>query len=192
MLTSGAIFYRGKPFDPKTAILSDMQSPDVNPHGFGASAVGTAVSAILLAPTATVYYLRLRRGHPLLALAGLVMFAVGMVSAVAIGILAPFTHGYTPLHVQLASTAFIGISTGTWLHLLAARAAPVLLAFQLGAVLLLVFLCYGPVEFTNGRLLTSLAFWEWVLCVECGLALWALARGIEAKTAVNMPPSDAR
>jgi hypothetical protein len=182
MLTSGASFYRGKPFDPKAAILSDMQSPDENPHGFGASAVGTALSAILLGPAATVFYLQLRKGHPLLAAAGLVMFTAGIVSAVAVGILAPFTHGYTPLHVQLASAAFIGISAGTWLHLLAARAAWTLLVVQLATVVLLIFLCYGPVNFRNDRLLTSLAFWEWVLCLNCGLALCVLAKRIQAKS----------
>jgi hypothetical protein len=158
-----------------------MQSPDENPHGFGASAAGTAVSAILLLPAVTVFYLQLRKDHPIVALSGLVMFALGMVSAVALSVLSPVTHGYSPLHIQLASAAFIGISTGTWLHLLAARAAPSLLVLQLGVLLLLVFLCYGPVDFDNDRLLTSLAFWEWVLCVDCGLALWALAKKIEAK-----------
>jgi hypothetical protein len=49
MLVSGMIFYRGKPFDPKAAILSDLQSPNENPHGYGLAAVGLAFFAILLA-----------------------------------------------------------------------------------------------------------------------------------------------
>lgn len=186
-LTSAAIFYEGKPLDPKAAILSVIQSPDENPRGFGASAAGTAISAILLAPAAAVFYMRLRKRRPLLALAGAILLAAGIVSAVAIGILAPFTHGYSPLHVQLASAAFIGIAAGAWIHLFAIRAAPVLLVNQLGAVLLLVFLCYGPLNFDNYRFVTSLALWEWVLCLDCGLALWALAKAIEAKTDVKMP-----
>ncbi len=175
-LVSGMIFYKGKPFDPKAAILSDLQSPDENPHGYGVAAVGTALFAILLAPATPVFYQCLQKEHPKLSLAGAVAFAVGLASAIGIGVLAPFTHGYTPLHVQLASVAFIGICAGVWFNLLAARAAPALLIFQLAALLIVISLCYGPVDFNNNRLLTSLAFWEWVLCLDCGVALWALAR----------------
>jgi hypothetical protein len=178
MLVSGTIFFRGKPFDAKAAVLSDLQSPDENPHGYGVAAAGTALSAFLLAPATAVFYRCLRKEHPKLSLAGAMAFAVGLSSAVSLGILAPFTHGYTPLHVQLASAAFIGICAGAWFHLLAARAAPTLLIFQLAALLIAIFLCYGPMDFNNDRLFTSLAFWEWVLCLDCGVALWALGRGL--------------
>jgi hypothetical protein len=176
MVISGSIFYKGKPLDPKAAILSDLQSPDENPDGYGVAAAGTALFAILLAPATLVFYYSLQKEHPKLSMAGAIAFAVGLTSAVGIGILAPFTHGYTPLHIQLASAAFIGIGTGAWLNLLAARAAPALLVFQFAALLVVVFLCYGPVDFNNDRLLTSLAFWEWILCLDCGVALWELAR----------------
>ena len=56
--------------------------------------------------------------------------------------------------------------------------AAALLIAQLAALLLVIFLCYGPVDFNNDRLLTSLAFWEWVLCLDCDVALWALDRGL--------------
>ena len=180
MAISGVIFYRGRPLEAKAAILSDLESPDDNPRGYAASAVGTALSAILLAPAVAGFYQRLRTGRPALALAGAVLFAAGLAAAVAIGILAPFTHGYTPLHVQLASAAFIGIFSGTLLHLLTARAAPGWLAFQFFALLALVYLCYGPVEFDNSRFLTGLAFWEWLLCADCAVALWVLAGKIQA------------
>jgi hypothetical protein len=179
MMISGAIFYRGKPFDPKAAILSDLESPDDNPHGYGASAAGTAICGILLAPAAIVFYQRLRKGRPMLAVTGAAMFALGLGAAVAIGILAPFTRGYTPVHVQLASAAFIGICGGTLFHLVAARTAPALIAVQCGTVLFLVYLYFGPEFFNNDRLLTSLAFWEWLLCIDCGVGLWALAGAIE-------------
>ena len=179
-LASGAIFYHGRSFDVKAAILSDLQSPDENPHGYKALAAGIALSATLLVPSVIVFYRQLCGKHPRLATAGAVMFAVGTGSAIAVGVLAPFTHGYSPLHVQLASAAFIGIAAGTVLYLLAARASRTLLFFQLGVLLLLAFLCYGPIDFDNSHLLTGLAFWEWVLLADCGVALWALARVIES------------
>jgi hypothetical protein len=132
-------------------------------------------------PAAALFYRHLRNVRPKLALAGVAVLSIGSAAAIGVGILAPFTHGYSPLHVQLASASFIGVSAGTLANLLAARAAPALVIFQSAALLLLVFLCYGPVEFSNDRLLTSLAFWEWVLCVECGAALWVLSGAICCK-----------
>ena len=110
---------------------------------------------------------------------------VGLAAAVAVGLLAPFTHGYTPLHVQLASAAFVGVCAGTLLHLFAAGAGRALLIVQVAILLSLIFLCYGPVNFDNGRLLTSLAFSEWVLCLDCAVALWVLARGIEGMAGIS-------
>jgi hypothetical protein len=179
LILSGAIFFRGKAFEPKSAIISDLASPDDNPRGYGASAAGTAIAGILLTPAAMMFYRRLRKGQPKLALAGAIMFALGLGAAVAIGILAPFTHGYTPVHIQLAYAAFIGICGGVLLHLIAARAARGLIALQCAVLLFLVYLYVGPELFTNDRLLTSLAFWEWVLCVDCAVGLWALACVIE-------------
>jgi hypothetical protein len=181
-LFSAEIFFRSRPFDVKAAVLSDLQSPDDNPRGYAASAIGTAVFAILLAPATIVFHRRLLKQSPRLAWAGSTGFAIGLASAIAIGALAPTTHGYTPLHIQLASAAFIGISAGTLLHLAAARAAPSLLLFQLVALVTLIFLCYGPVEFKNDRLFTCLAFWEWVLCLDCAAASWALAVAVEMPT----------
>jgi len=85
------------------------------------AAVGTVLFAILLAPATIVFYQCLQKEYPKLSLAAVILFAVGLTSGVSIGILAPFTHGYSPLHIQLASASFIGIFGGTWLNLLAAR-----------------------------------------------------------------------
>ena len=106
LLVSGVVFYRGRSFDPKAAIFSDLQSPDENPHGYGAAAAGTSLCAMLLAPAAVTFCVRLWRRRPLLTLPGAVWFAAGLGSAIAIGFLAPLTRGYSPLHVQLAYAAF--------------------------------------------------------------------------------------
>jgi glucan phosphoethanolaminetransferase (alkaline phosphatase superfamily) len=176
---SGAVFFRGKPFDAKQAIISDLESTDDNPHGYGASAVGMAISAVLLAPAAVVFYRSLQRARPYLARAGAAMFAIGLGAAIAIGFLAPFTHGYSDLHVRLAFAAFIGISGGTLLHLIAARSGQVLIAVQSAVLIFLVYL-YLRTDyfFDDSHLLTSLAFWEWMLCLDCGIALWRLASAI--------------
>src|SRR4051794_2598096 len=81
MLASAAIFYSGKAFDPKQAVLSDLQSPDENPRGYGPSAASTAISAVLLAPAVALFHGRLRTHSPMLSLAGAVMFAAGLACA---------------------------------------------------------------------------------------------------------------
>ena len=179
LLASAWTFFRDRPFDGKQIIVSDLLSPDDNPHGYAVLAGGIIISALLLGPAAAIFHRSLENKRPYFVLAGTLGLAVGIASAIAIGILAPITHDYTPLHIQLASATFVGVLAGTWCHLLAARAAGSLIRFQFAALLAVVFLCYGPVEFNNQRLLTSLAFWEWVVYADCGAALWAVARAVE-------------
>jgi hypothetical protein len=52
MLIACAFYFHGKPFDFKSAIISDLESPEENPSGYGASAAGTAVCGLLLMPVA--------------------------------------------------------------------------------------------------------------------------------------------
>lgn len=192
LIISGTIFYRGKPFDVEAAVISDLESPDENPHGYGAAAAGTAVAGVLLVPAAIMFYQRLRKDGPALALAGAALFAMGLGAAIAIGVLAPFTRGYSPLHIQLAFATFIGICGGASAWLFAARAARVLVVFQSAVFLFLGYLYFTPDFFSNDRLLTSLGFWEWMLCADCAVALWFLAGAVaslekttEASTAVS-------
>lgn len=180
-VAAAVMFFGGRGFDAKELILSDLQSPDDNPRGYAIAAVGVGVTAILLTPVVLVFHRALRPLRPRSARAGTVAFALGLLAAFGIGVMAPFTHDYTPLHVALASTAFLGISAGAWLHLLAANAGRRLLVFQFAAVLAVAFLSCGPVQFDNHRLLTSLAFWEWVLCGDCAAVLWVLARAVERR-----------
>jgi len=180
LVVSGAIFFHDKPFDAKAAIISDLESPNENPSGYEPSAAATTISGVLLVPPVVVFYRRLRNDRPWLAKAGAATFTFGLCAAIAIGILAPFTRGYSPLHIQLAFIAFIGICGGTWFHLVAARASPVLIGFQGTVTAFLLYLYFGPNFFNNDHLLTSLALWEWILCLDCGIALWLLARRVKA------------
>jgi hypothetical protein len=184
---SGAIFYHGKPFDVRRAIISDLVSIDENPRGYVASAAGMAALGILLIPAPVVFYRRLRH-RPWLAWGGVLLFALALAGAIAIGVLAPFTHGYSDLHVQLAFAAFVGITGGTLLHLIAARSGRVLIAIEIAVVAALVYLYFRPdFIFNNDHLLTGLAFWEWMLCLNCGIALWRLASAVEAAAAEREP-----
>jgi len=166
-------------------VISDLQSPEENPAGYGAAAVGTATAAVLLIPAAVFFHGRLSRVRRKVAWAGTALFATGLATAVAIGVLAPFTRDYTPVHIQLAFAAFTGVCGGTlawWIVAALGAREPwmmALAAVQCGVLLFLVYLYFTPHFFHNQGLLTSLAFWEWVLCADCAVSLWLLAAGLE-------------
>jgi hypothetical protein len=94
------------------ALISWLQSPGANPHGYLFATAGTALSGILLAPVALMFYRRLSAIHRALAATGPLFFAAGLLAAVLIGCLAPFPQTYEHLHIPLAYATFIGISTG--------------------------------------------------------------------------------
>jgi hypothetical protein len=179
LVASAAVFFYGRSFDLKAAILSDLESPTENPHGYGVAAAAIVACGVLLAAMVVVFTRYTRMRSPVLALAGGWVSAFGVGAVLAIGALAPFTSGYSPLHIQLAYAAFAGICGGTVLLLAAARANAVVIAAQFVVFLFVVYLYFGPDFMSNDRLLTSLAFWEWMLCCDCGVALWLLARAVE-------------
>jgi len=179
LVISAAIFYRGRPFDLKSVIISDLESPGENPRGYGVAAAGTAICGALLIPAVVVFYRRVRKRRAL-AITGAALFAIGLGAAIAIGLLAPSTRGYTPVHVQLAYAAFIGIAAGTVVYLAAVGGVRWLVWLQCGVVVFLLYLYFGPEFFTNDWLWRSLAFCEWMLCADCGVALWVLARRVAA------------
>jgi hypothetical protein len=202
-LVASLFYFSEKPFDIKAAVISDLESPEDNPRGYGAAAAGTAVCGILLIPAAaaTLSYSRLRVVRRKLALLGAALFAAGLAAAIAVGFLAPFTRDYTPLHIQLAFAAFIGICSGTLVcSIIAALRAletgdswgPRLVAMVVvqGSVLLfLVYLYFTPHFFNCKGLLTSLAFWEWLLCADCVVSLWILTAALDAISTRYTPPS---
>lgn len=175
VIVSGTVFYRGKRFDANNAVISDFVPPDNNPNGYGALAAATSMVGILLAAAAAKSYRRLKKERAKLTLAGAFLFALGSAAAIMIGILAPFTRGYSPLHIQLAFAAFFGICGGLLLHLLAARGPAFLIALQGAALVFLALLYCGVLSFSGSHLVTSLAFWEWTLCADCAAGLWTLA-----------------
>ena len=171
---AGWIYFTGRPFDARDLVISDLVSPDDNPRGYLAGAAGIAIASLLLVPGLARNHLRVRFRDRWAALAGTVLSGLGLLAAMSIGILAPMTHDYTVLHVQLAFAAFIGVCAGTTTHLaVAARRNRALLGFQSCVLLFLGYLYFHPRFFGNTGLLDSLAFWEWMLCGNCVVLLRA-------------------
>lgn len=167
-------YFAGRVFDAREMVISDLVSPDDNPRGYVAGASGIALAALLLIPGVVRNHLHWRRGAARLTLAGTVCAGVGLAAALAIGVLAPMTHDYTFLHVQLAFAAFIGVCAGTTMHLAVARQPTwVVLWFESLVLLFLGYLYLHPRFFGNTGLLDSLAFWEWMLCGNCVVLLRA-------------------
>src|ERR1700678_214055 len=86
LLGSGAFYFQHRPFDFKAAIISDLESPEDNSHGYGWSAAGTALCAVLLAPSALFFHRRLRAVRRKLTWAGSILFGFGLTAAMAIGL----------------------------------------------------------------------------------------------------------
>jgi hypothetical protein len=158
-------------------VISDLESPADNPRGYGFAAAGTAICAMLLVPVANLFYSRMRIVRRKLALVGAALFAVGLAAAVAIGFPAPFTVDYTTLHIQLAFVAFIGTCSGT----LVCSTIAVFPAFETGGPwgARLAAMIVVQHFFNYKGLLTSLALWEWLLCVECVASLWILTAALD-------------
>src|ERR1700722_3208113 len=69
------------------ALISWLQSPAANPHGYLFATAGTAVGGIVLAPVALMFYRRLSVVHRPLAAIGSFLLAAGLLAAVLIGCL---------------------------------------------------------------------------------------------------------
>ena len=181
MTVSSAAFYHNKPLDPevKVATISDLMSPADNPHGYAVAIAALLATGILLVPAVLLFYRKVRKNSPKLALAGAGMFAFGLAAMISIGVLSPFVRDDTPLHFRLAHIAFVGICAGIACHLVAARATLSLVLAQCGVLAVLGYLYFGSEFFWNHSLLTSFAFLECILCLDFGVGLWGLAKHIE-------------
>jgi hypothetical protein len=203
LAVASVFYFRNRPFDFKAAVISDLESPEDNPGGYGIAAAGTAVSAILLIPVTMLFHSRLRPLRRRAALLGAGFFAIGLAAAIAIGFLAPFTTDYTPIHINLAFTAFVGICAGSLVYS-AIAAAPAfatgsrwgprlaaMVVLQGSVLLFLGYLYFTPNFFNFKGLLTSLALWEWLLCANCVLSIWILIAGSSATPGAAEPPNPA-
>lgn len=185
LVVSASIYYHGKPFDPKEAIVSDLEARADNPAGYLASAAGTVFAGLLLMPAAKVFYTESRAANPRLTLAGTILLGLGLAATVTLGALSPFIDAYSEAHIQLAYTAFTGVCAGTLFLLAASRVSHGFIAFQSVVLLFLGWIFIWPGFLSGARVLRSLAFWEWILCVDCGIAIWMLGRAVDSRRAEN-------
>jgi hypothetical protein len=178
---SATVFLHGKPFVPKTILLSDLASPQENPKGYIALLIATVLTALLFLPVASICHRCSRRS--LIRGVATTAFSAGSAAALLIASLAPVTGTSSTLHIQLAYGAFSGILLGTTLHLIAIRAHYTIIAVQIAVLLFLVWEYFGPDLLTGTHLYNSLAFCEWLLCLDCALSLWVLATYLERRVA---------
>jgi hypothetical protein len=176
LIASTAAFFRGRPFDPRAALLSDLASPQSNPRGHLVFVAAVILTVLLFIPAASVFH-RSAEGSRLAPIAT-TAFSLGIGAAILIAVLAPITTNDSTLHVQLAFAAFTGILLGTTLYLIATRASRVVIGIQFALLLFLVWEYFGPDLLTGTHLVNSLAFCEWALCLDCAIALWVLAAAV--------------
>lgn len=180
-------YYRGRPFNPREAVISRLQDPYQNPNGYLIAAAGTLVFALLTLPAARLFFVRLRHIHRTMARTGAVLTAIGLLGAVALACLAPFSSSFDSSHTVLALSIFITLSAGLTVCLgLAAwstRCLGVWLAtvVQFAALPVLVYMIFTPDFPPERSFLSSLAFLEWALCLITGASILVLAALLNSK-----------
>jgi hypothetical protein len=86
---AAAIFFSSRQIRFVDAYLSNYLSPDDNPQGYLAAAAGTALASLVLLPTALIFYRGLNKVHKWGSMAGMVLYAAGLLAAILIGVVAP-------------------------------------------------------------------------------------------------------
>jgi hypothetical protein len=177
LLGASVLFYSSRKFVWTDAIISDLQSPEENPKGYLIASSATAICGLFLFPLIRVFHRRLRQFSRSGTATGSFIFGLGALGAVSIGCLAPFPISYESVHVPLAFATFIGIVAGIVVYLfLIARAVfqtnrrsgyllSACLTLKLAALGALVYIYFIPDFFTGESWLTTLALWEWMLCL---------------------------
>ena len=176
LFISSTFFHPGRPFKLSDAVISSLQSPEDNPHGYLTACAGTAVSAILFLPIPAFFFRALALRHRDIAIAGSLLYTLGLLAAILIGCLAPFPSVYEPVHLPMAYAAYILMFTGLLICLSLASyrrirsggisgiAMLFLLAGLLAIVLYLFYLVVGPDS-------NNVAFIEWIL--SAGVAAYS-------------------
>jgi Protein of unknown function (DUF998) len=190
LIISAVPHYAGKPMDLMRAVISDLASPEDNPHGYLIAAAGMAVCGLLLVPAAHWFFRVLRRIHSGVAAAGLLLFGSALAGQIAMGLMAPFESAYSDVHIYIAYFTFLMMAAGILVWLAAAvpaRRRVLAAAILQGCVVaFLIYLTAGLLFhtsagdfFDNRDLFRSVAFCEWLLCVCNAAFLCLLAAATE-------------
>jgi hypothetical protein len=172
-LTISAVFYFfSRPVVFTDGVISNWLSPESNPHGYLAAALGTVVAAVVLAPSALLFYRRASPIHRVASMAGAACYAAGLLAAILIGCLAPVRGLDFSIHLLLAYVALISLQAGVSIYLtIAATKSRSRMTFTV--MEWVVPLALLTLSFVLDADTTALC--EWGLCATIGTGLWVLA-----------------
>lgn len=179
------------------AVISKLESPFENPHGYFVAASAVALCGGLMLPAVRTVFLGLREAGGIVSGIGSLLLALGFLGEIALGCLARLWSMYDQAHIVLAFATFIAISAGLTICLtLAARLRRnfgllLLAAVQLLAVFVLVYMVFNPDFPPERSFLTSLAFLEWLLCLSFIVSLLGLVASVTFPAVPDPRPSEA-
>jgi hypothetical protein len=172
-LTISAVFYfSSRPIVFTDGVISNWLSPEGNPHGCLAAALGTGVAAVVLAPSALLFYRRLSPIHKLASMAGAACYAAGLPAAILIAGLSPVRGLDFSIHLMLAYVAFISLQAGVSIYLTIA-ATKSRSGMTFAALKWLLPIAFLTLSFVVNADTTALC--EWGPCATIGTGLWVLA-----------------
>ncbi|MGH9733397.1 MAG: hypothetical protein ACRD8A_02245 [Candidatus Acidiferrales bacterium] len=172
------------------AVISKLQSPFENPHGYIVASSAVAICGALMLPVVRSVFLGLREAGGMASITsvisgiGSLLLALGFLGEIALGCLTRLWSMYDQAHIVLAFATLIAIAAGLALCLaLAARLRGnygllLLAAVQLLAVATLIYMVFNPNFPPERSFLTSLAFLEWLLCLSFIVSLLALVASV--------------
>ena len=195
LLLAAVPYYADKPIESRNAAISDFASPGENPHGYLIATAGIVLCALLLMPAALCFFRVLREPHRRAAAVGSLLFWAGLAGGVVLACMSPFQDGFSAVHIYLAYSIFTLTAAGLWMLLMAATrqtrrngggqmmlAATILQACVLTYLLALLanqIFNSGTHVFAEAPFYRSVAFCEWVLCLESMVCLFVLASGVK-------------
>jgi hypothetical protein len=174
LLFSAHFYFYKAAFNLKTAVISHLQSPIMNPHGYLIASLGAAIAAVLLFPAAIFIGRHLVLFHPKLARVGFTIFALGILETIVTGALSPFPNVYEHVHLPLAFATFISLTAGIviflvvmlqwgWRRRVWRWGLFFSLIFLIAVLVFTLFLYFTPGFFDEKSWLRNRAVYEWAL-----------------------------
>lgn len=180
LLFSAHFYFYKAAFNLKTAVISHLQSPIINPQGYLIASVGAAIAAALLFPAAIFIGQHLAILHPKLTQVGLTIFVLGILETIVTGVLSPFPSLYEYVDLPLAFATFISLTAGIviflvvmlqlgWQRKVWRWGLLFSLIFLVAVLVFTLFLYFTPGFFDEKSWLRNRAVYEWALSACLGL-----------------------